>query len=136
MDSTTHDLVQRVRALLAPGEIDLNGVIVHTPYGSDEEIEMFEATLAVGELIAECAGVDDWYVYSGNDDPAFSSNQHQGLCLADDEFVWECQQLLRDGTFDVVMYYEDSVDQSALVAGVEELGYDVTSVDSSASGRL
>ena len=136
MDTTTHDLVQRVRALLAPGEIDLAGVIIHTPYGSDEEIEMFEATLAVGELIAAEAGVEDWYVYSGNDNAEFSSNQHQGLRLADDEFVWECQLLLRENTFDIVMYYEATMEQEALVAAIEDAGYDVTSVESSASASL
>jgi len=60
-----------------------------------------QATIDVGDIIAEQSGYDpqDCYVYSGNDDTDFSSNQHQGLTLEDEEFVWECQQLLREGQF-------------------------------------
>ena len=97
---------------------------------------MFEATLAAGDIIATHAGAGDWYVYSGNDDPSFSSNQHQGLGIADDTFVWECQQLLRDGTFDVVMYYEASIEQDQLVVDLEDAGMTVTSVESPESGSF
>jgi len=58
---------------------------------------------------------------AGNDDTNFSSNQFQGLTLDDEAFVWECQQLLRDGTFDLVFYYEANVDQEALADDLAEL---------------
>lgn len=129
-DPATHDLVQRLEAFLEPGEIELAGIIVHTDFGRDEEIDVHEATVHIGDVIAGHAGVEDWYVYSGNDDPEFASNQHQGRVLEDDTFVWECQHLVRDGTFDIVMYYEASVDQGALVDTLETDGFRVTSVPS------
>lgn len=131
-DAIDDDLYRRTKALLEPGEIELNGAIVHTGYGSDEEVQMMQATIDVGDVVAEHAGHDprDCYVYSGNDDTDFASNQHQGLTLADDEFVWECQQLLRDGEFDIVIYYEASADQEAILADVEEMGFDVIGVRS------
>ncbi|WP_440989058.1 DUF5778 family protein [Haloarchaeobius baliensis] len=129
-DAIDDDLVTRTKALLEPGDIDLNGVIVHTEYSGQEDLEMMQATLDAGDVIAEHAGHDpkDVYVNSGNDDPDFSSNQHQGLTIDGEEFVWECQQLLRQGSFDVVIYYEASADHEGIVAGIEELGYDVTGV--------
>ncbi|WP_256296950.1 DUF5778 family protein [Haloarchaeobius salinus] len=129
-DTVDDDLVKRTKALLEPGDIDLNGVIVHTDYSGQEDLEMMQATLDAGDIIAEHAGHDpkDVYVHSGNDDPDFSSNQHQGLTIDGEEFVWECQQLLRQGSFDVVIYYEAAADHEAIVAGIEDLGYDVTGV--------
>jgi hypothetical protein len=124
------DLVRRTKALLEPGDIELDGAIVHTGYSGQDDLEMMQATLDVGDVIAEHAGHDprDVYVHSGNDDSDFSSNQHQGLTIDGDEFVWECQQLLRNGSFDVVIYYEASADHDAILADIEELGYDVTGV--------
>ena len=124
------DLYRRTKALLEPGEIRLNGVIVDTDLTSDEEPTLHQATLDVGNLIAEAAGIEptDTYVYSGNDDEEFGINQHQGLTLDGEEFVWECQQLMREGTYDVVFYYEADADQAAIVEGVEELGFDATGV--------
>ena len=124
------DLYQRTLALLEPGEIELVGAIVHTDLGGQEDIEMMNASLEVGDVIAEGAGHDpgDVYVYSGNDDPDFSSNQHQGLTIDDDEFVWECQQLLRQGSFDLVFYYETSADQEWIVEELRERGYRVQPV--------
>ena len=124
------DLYERTKALLEPGDIDLVGAIVHTDLESDEDIEMHQATNEIGDLIARHAlGPNvDWYVYSGTDDRRFASNQHQGLTIEGDEFVWECQQLLRDGTFDLVFYYEATIDQDALVAAIQDRGYDVTDV--------
>ncbi|MEF8806567.1 DUF5778 family protein [Natronomonas sp.] len=129
-DAIDEDLYERTRALLEPGEIQLNGVIVRTDLTSDEEPTLHQATLDVGNVIAEASGIDpkDTYVYSGNDDERFGVNQHQGLTLDDEEFVWECQQLARDGTYDVVFYYEADADQEAIVEGVEELGFDATGV--------
>ncbi|WP_255168657.1 DUF5778 family protein [Natrononativus amylolyticus] len=125
------DLYRRTKALLEPGEIELNGAIVHTEYAGSEDVRMMQATIDVGDVIAEHAGHDprDCYVYSGNDDPDFSSNQHQGLTLDGEEFVWECQQLLREGTFDIVIYYEASADHEAILEDVRELGYEVTGVE-------
>ena len=125
------DLYRRTKALLEPGEIELNGAIVHTDFPGSEDVKMMQATIDVGDVIAESAGHDprDCYVYSGNDDPQFSSNQHQGLTLDGDEFVWECQQLLRQGSFDLVFYYEASADHEAILEGIEALGYRVTGVE-------
>ncbi|MGA9403087.1 DUF5778 family protein [Haladaptatus sp.] len=132
MDSAIDDdLYQRTRKLLEPGEIQLNGAIVHTDLGSDEDIEMHQASVDIGDVIAEHAGHDprDTYVYSGTDDTDFASNQHQGLTLDGEEFVWECQQLLRNGTFDMVFYYEASADQEAILEGIRDLGFEVTGVE-------
>ncbi|MFC7228182.1 DUF5778 family protein [Salinirubellus salinus] len=113
------DLYRRVEALLEPGDIQLNGLVLHTDLTTEEESVLHERTVAVGDLIAEHATEEDTYIYSGNDDPDFGLNQHQGLTLTGDEFVWECQQLLRDGTYDVVFYYEASADQAAILEAVE-----------------
>jgi len=127
------DLYQRTQALLEPGEIELVGVIVHTDLGSDDETDLHQATIELGELIAEYEGIDptDTYVYSGNDDTEFGLNQHQGLTLDGDEFVWECQQLLREDTFRIVFYYEADVDQAALLEAMREAGYTVEGVETS-----
>jgi hypothetical protein len=129
METVDRDLYERTKALLEPGDIQLNGVIVHTDLGDDDEARLHQATLDVGDVIADEAEKGDWYVYSGNDDGRFGLNQHQGLTIAEDEFVWECQQLLREGTFKVVFYYEADADQSAVVAGIEDLGFRVDSVE-------
>ena len=129
-DAIDDDLYRRTTALLEPGEIQLNGVIVETELTNDEEPTLHQATLDIGNVIAEAAGIDpkDTYVYSGNDDERFGINQHQGLTLDDEEFVWECQQLIREGSYDVVFYYEADADQEAIVEGVEALGFDATGV--------
>ncbi|WP_148415140.1 DUF5778 family protein [Haloferax sp. KTX1] len=115
------DLYQRTLALLEPGDIELVGTIVHTDLTSREDLEMQELTVEINEVIAEHAGKGDAWIYAGNDDTDFSSNQFQGLSVEDDEFVWECQQLVRDGTFDLVFYYEAIADQDAIVEGLEAL---------------
>ncbi|MFC7154062.1 DUF5778 family protein [Halomarina halobia] len=129
MDALDDDLYRRTKALLEPGDIELNGLVLHTDLTSEDESRLHETTLEVGEVIAGHADKGDWYVYSGNDDSRFGLNQHQGLTIAEDEFVWECQQLLREGTFDVVFYYEANADQDAIVGDVEALGYRVTGVE-------
>jgi len=129
METVDEDLYQRTKALLEPGDVELNGLIVHTDFGGNEEARLHEATLEIGDAVADRAGKGDTYVYSGNDDDRFGLNQHQGLTIEGDEFVWECQQLLRDGTFDLVIYYEADVDQAALVEEVEGMGFEVTSVE-------
>ena len=124
------DLYTRTKALIEPGEIELNAVIVDTDLTSDEEPTLHQATNDIGDVIAAAAGFEptDTFVYSGTDDPEFGLNQHQGLTLEDESFVWECQQLMRTGTYDIVFYYEADADQDAIVEGVEELGFGATSV--------
>lgn len=129
-DPIDPDLYQRAEGLLEPGEIELVGMIVHTELDSDDEATLHETTIEIGERIAEHAGQDpkDTYVYSGNDDPEFGLNQHQGRTLDGDEFIWECQQLLREEEFKIVFYYETGPDQKELVEAVRADGYTVESV--------
>jgi hypothetical protein len=128
-DSIDEDLRRRAAALLEPGEIELNGVVVHTEFSSAEESLLHEATIEIGETIASHADATDTYVHSGTDDPEFGLNQHQGLTIEGDEFVWECQQLLREGSYDVVFYYEASADHDAIVEDLREEGHTVTGVE-------
>lgn len=122
-DAVDDDLYKRTVALLEPGEIDLVGCIVHTDLSGREDLEMHELTVELNDVVAAHTGVGESYIYAGNDDPQFASNQFQGRRLDDDGFVWECQQLIRDGTFDLVFYYEATADQDALVAAAEELDH-------------
>ena len=127
-DTFDEDLYQRTKALLEPGDIELNGVIVHTEFDSGDESLLHRTTVGIGDVIATHVGEADTYVYSGTDDPDFGLNQHQGLTIEGDEFVWECQQLLRDGTYDVVFYYETSADHAAILDDLRA-DYDVTGVE-------
>ena len=113
------DLYERTKALLEPGDIELVGCILHTDLTGREDLEMHDLTVAANDVIADHAGKGETYIEAGNDDTDFSSNQFQGRTLDDEAFVWECQQLLREGTFDLVFYYEADVDQEALAS---ELG--------------
>ena len=122
------ELYQRTKALLEPGEIELVGLIVHTDLTSDQDLEMHELTVELNDIIADHADKGETYIYAGNDDTDFSSNQFQGLTVDDEAFVWECQQLLREGTFDLVFYYEATADHEAIAEAVEALGHDVTPV--------
>ena len=131
-DAADDDLYRRTKALLEPGEIELNGVIVHTDIDSQDDVAMTQATLDVGDVIAEHAGYDptETFVYSGVDDPEFASNQHQGRTLDDESFVWECQQLMRERTYDLVFYYEADADQAGIVETIEsDLGFAATGVE-------
>ncbi len=120
-ETVDSDLYTRTKALLEPGDVELVGCIVHTTLGGQEDLEMHELTVAINEVIADHADKGEAYIEAGNDDTDFSSNQFQGRTLDDEEFVWECQQLLRDGTFDLVFYYEAGVDQEALAADLADL---------------
>ena len=120
-ETVDSDLYTRTKALLEPGDIELVGCILHTTLGGQEDLEMHELTVAANEVIADHAEKGETYIEAGNDDTDFSSNQFQGLTLDDESFVWECQQLLRDGTFDLVFYYEAGVDQDALAADLGAL---------------
>jgi hypothetical protein len=120
-DVADESLYERTKALLEPGEIELVGMIVHTDLGGDEDLEMQELTVALNDVIAARAGKGEAYVYAGNDTAEVASNQFLGRTLADDEFVWECQQLLREGSFDIVFYYEASADHEAICEATREL---------------
>ena len=124
------ELRRRTWELLQPGEIELDGLVLQTEFDGSQEPEMHQATVEVGELIAEYAGYEptDTFVYSGTDDSEFASNQHQGLTLEDESFVWECQQLLRDGSFDIVFYFEADADSVGLLDAVRTEGYDATAI--------
>jgi hypothetical protein len=130
MSDIDPDLRQRTWQLLQPGDIELDGMVVHTDFDGSAETQMHQATIELGELIAEYAGVDptETFVYSGTDDSEFASNQHQGLTLDDEAFVWECQQLLRGGSFDIVFYFEASTDTEGLLSAVRAGGYKATGV--------
>ena len=128
------DLRRRAWRLLQPGEIDLDGLVVYTSLDGSQEPTMHRATVEVGDLIATHADHDpgETFVYSGTDDPEFASNQHQGRRLDDESFVWECQQLLRDSSFDLVFYFETGPDLRALLGAVREAGYEATGIEGSA----
>ncbi|MFB6159786.1 MAG: DUF5778 family protein [Haloferacaceae archaeon] len=131
MDAVDADLYRRTRALLEPGDVTLNGVVVHTDLDGSEDLEMQELTVELNDVIAAHsadAEAGETYIYAGNDDADFSSNQFQGRRLDDDAFVWECQQLLREGSFDLVFYYRASADHVAIVEAVEERGFRATGV--------
>jgi hypothetical protein len=133
-NSVDDDLYPRVADLLGPGEIELRGAVVHTGYGGDEESLLHQATLEVGDIVVEHAEAGDTYVYSGNDSEEFGVNQHQGLTVEGDDFVWECQQLMREGTYDLVIYWAATGDQAAVIDDIEGAGYDAVGVTE--SGRL
>lgn len=122
------DIEEQTRALLEPGDIDLVGVIIDTDFPSSHDIEMMETTVDLGEIIADHITDEPTYVYSGNDDSRFASNLHQGLTIADDDFVWECQQLLLDGTFTIVFYFESDGPLEAILEAIEASGFDATGV--------
>jgi hypothetical protein len=122
-ETLDEDLYRRTKALLEPGEIELVGAVVHTDLDGEEDLEMHELTVDINEVIAGHAGKGETYIYAGNDTEEFASNQFQGLTLDDEAFVWECQQLLREGTFDIVCYYEATVDQASLVDDLAALDH-------------
>lgn len=133
-ESLDFDLHRRTWELLQPGDIELDGLVVHTDLDGQDEPEMHQATVEVGEIIADHAGYDpqETFVHSGTQDREFASNQHQGLTLDDEEFVWECQQLLRNGSFDIVFYYEATADSEDIRAAVEAAGYGASLVSGDA----
>jgi len=122
------ELYEQAVSLLEPGDITLNGAVVHTDIPRADEPTMNDATREIGDTIADVVAEEDTYLYAGDDDPRFAAGQFQGRRLADDEFVWECQQLLRDGTFDLVFYWEATDEQDVVIAAIDDLGYDVVPV--------
>ena len=127
-DILDQDLYERTKALLEPGDIELVGVIVHTELSGEEDLEMQELTVDLNDVIADHTNKGESYIYAGNDDPEFASNQFHGRTLADDEFVWECQQLLRDGRFHLIFYYEATADHEGIIETIENRDLSVTPV--------
>ena len=127
-DVLDQDLYERTKALLEPGDIELVGVIVHTDLSGEEDLEMQELTVDLNDVIADHTNKGESYIYAGNDDPEFASNQFHGRTLEDDEFVWECQQLLRDGRFHLVFYYEATADHEAIIEAIEDRDLSVAPV--------
>jgi hypothetical protein len=109
------ELYEQAVSLLRPGEAELVGVVVHTDDDPSQESAMSERMLSVGETIAAELGEGEAYVYAGEADDRFGAGQFQGRRLADDAVVWECQQLLRSGTFDLVFYWEAAGRHDAVV---------------------
>ncbi|SEL55231.1 DUF5778 family protein [Haloferax larsenii] len=122
-ETIDEDLYKRTLALIEPGDIELVGAIIHTDLAGQEDLEMQELTVSINEVISGHADKGEAWIYAGNDDTDFSSNQFQGLSVDDDEFVWECQQLLRNGTFDLVFYYEATADHDAIVEDLTDLDH-------------
>jgi hypothetical protein len=127
-DGDHADLYEEAVALLEPGDISLEGVVVHTDIPQSDEPTLNETTRQIGTVIADAVSTAETYVYAGEDDPRFAAAQFQGRRLEDDEFVWECQQLLRDGHFDLVFYWKATDDHEAVVGDVADLGYEVVAV--------
>ncbi|ERH00304.1 MAG: hypothetical protein J07HN6_01922 [Halonotius sp. J07HN6] len=127
-DVLEDDLYERTKALLDPGDIELVGLVIHTEFSSEEDLEMHELTVDCNDIIADHTDKGESYIYAGNDDPEFASNQFHGRTLDDDEFVWECQQLLRDGRFHLVFYYEATADHEGIIEALEDRGLSVTPV--------
>ncbi|MFB6134751.1 MAG: DUF5778 family protein [Halanaeroarchaeum sp.] len=127
-DAADADLYEEAVSLLEPGEITLHGAVVHTDIPRSAEPRMNDATREIGDRIAEVVATEDTYLYAGEDDARFAAGQFQGRRLADDEFVWECQQLLRDGHFDLVFYWEATDDHEAVIDAIADLEYDVVPV--------
>ena len=123
-----HELYQQAVSLLGPGESELVGIVVHTDYERSEEPAMNELMLSIGERIAEQLQDDEMYVYAGEDDERFGAGQFHGRRLGDDAVIWECQQLLREETFDLVFYWERTGEQDAIVSAVDGLGETVVPI--------
>ena len=122
------DLYEQAVSLLRPGETELVGVVVHTDFTQAEEPAMNKRMKEVGDRIAAVLTDEDTYIYSGDDDQRFSPGQFHGRRLADDGFVWECQQLIRDGTFDLVFYWEAGENHDDVVEALEEIDSPVVPV--------
>ena len=129
-DVTDPELYEQAAALLEPGEIQLNGLIAHLDVDTDDEAELHRQTLEIGDIIADHAATDDdTFVYSGTDDPEFGLNQHQGLTIDEEAFVWECQQLRRGEGFKIVFYYEATADHEAILDDARAAGYTVDGIE-------
>ena len=122
------ELYEQAVSLLRPGEDTLEGIVVHTELAQHEEQAMNKLMREVGETVAEHLTDGEVYIYAGDDDERFGAGQFHGRRLADDAVVWECQQLLREGTFDLVFYWEQSGEQGAIVDSLEDLENEVVAI--------
>lgn len=120
-EARDHELYQQAVSLLGPGEAELAGIVVHTDYDRTEEPAMNESMLSIGERIAEHLQDGEMYVYAGEADDRFGAGQFHGRRLEDDAVIWECQQLIRSETFDLVFYWEAAGEQDAIVSAVNEV---------------
>ncbi len=122
------ELYEQAVSLLEPGETPLVGVVVHTDIPQPEEQRMNKLMKTVGDHIASVLTDEETYIYSGDDDDRFAAAQFHGRRLSDDGFVWECQQLLRDGTFDLVFYWEAADNHDAVLEALADLDNQVVPV--------
>jgi hypothetical protein len=122
------ELYEQAVSLLRPGDRDLVGVVVHTDLPQTEEQAMNKLMKQVGEEISAHLVDGETYIYAGEDDDRFGAGQFHGRRLTDDEFVWECQQLLREGTFDLVFYWEAGDNHDAIVSDLQDLEQTVVPV--------
>jgi len=120
-ESDDHELYQQAVSLLGPGETELVGVVVHTEYGRSQEAAMNELMLELGERIAAVLEEEEMYLYAGEDDDRFGAGQFHGRRLTDDAVIWECQQLIRDDTFDMVFYWEAEGRQDDVVDSLSKV---------------
>ncbi len=123
-----HELYHQAVSLLGPGEAELVGIVVHTDYDRTEEPAMNELMLSIGERIADYLQDGEMYVYAGEDDGRFGAGQFHGRRLGDDAVIWECQQLIRSDTFDLVFYWEAAGEQDAIVSAVNEIAETVVPI--------
>ncbi|MFB6112750.1 MAG: DUF5778 family protein [Halodesulfurarchaeum sp.] len=127
-DNEDVELYEQAVALLEPGEKTLVGVVVHTDLRQQAEPAMNRLMRTIGDRIGEATDAGETYIYAGEDDERFGVGQFHGRRLEDDEVVWECQQLLREGTFDLVFYWEENGGLDDVVSGIDDLDVEVVPV--------
>lgn len=125
------ELYRQAVELLEPGPTQLNGAVVHTPYDRSQEPAMNEHMLEVGERIADARGDGEVYVYAGENDDRFGAGQFHGRRLEDDEVSWECQQVFRKGSFDLVFYWEAVGAHETAVESIGEIAAAVVPITES-----
>ncbi|MFB6095574.1 MAG: DUF5778 family protein [Halodesulfurarchaeum sp.] len=130
------ELYESARSLLEPGERTLEGLVVHTALPGVQETEMNRAMRELGDVIAGELTDEEVVIDAGEDDDRFGVGQFQGVTLGDGTFVWECQQLLREGTFDLVFYWEATGSLDTIVDGVADRGFDVVPITEDGFGEL
>ncbi|MFW6385092.1 MAG: DUF5778 family protein [Halodesulfurarchaeum sp.] len=129
------ELYEQAVSLLRPGEDRLVGVVVHTDIPQYAESGMNKLMREIGNRIASTLEAGETYIYAGEDDSRFGAGQFHGRRLVDDEVVWECQQLLRDGTFDLVFYWKDSGGHDAVVASLDDLEHETVPITEDGYGH-
>lgn len=122
------ELYEQAVSLLEPGDSTLVGVVMHTGLARHAESAMNKLMRTAGDRIAAHLTEEDTYIYAGEDDDRFGVGQFHGRRLSDDGVVWECQQLVRDGTFDLVFYWEEAGEQAAIVADLDDLDADLVPI--------